>query len=221
MKQAVPEPEAGLWLLAPAARRNSLRLACGCSRQPPRIASWSIRSPIASSLLKQSHPLPSRPCLERRDQPIFVPVFNPLIPGNTQNIQVFLYPKLIILDRNYVPCSNYLARCTAPAASKTRAEKAHINNQIAIKYPLSTTHPQKRRNLVFGESYPVTSNSPGSRNIHNSTTSLWPQTCEPPKPTVYWTPAPQNPLSQSPHFQTGHPPTLEPTGQRQFPPSTL
>ena len=53
---------------------------------------------------------------------------------------------------------SYLAGRSASPAWKATARKAPINDQTAMKYPLSTSHPVNRPKPVFSESYPVAFN---------------------------------------------------------------
>ena len=85
----------------------------------------------------------------------------------------------MFLDRNMCRVSIIWPGALRPRHENRQLEKAQINNQIAMNYPLTTNHPVKRRNPVSGENYPVASNSPASANIHNSTTSYWTRPCEP------------------------------------------
>ncbi len=77
------------------------------------------------------------------------------------------------------PMFQYLAGCTAPPESNAQLEKAHINNQIAMNYPLTTSYPVNGPKAAFGESYPVTSTYRASANIHKPTTACGPLPCEP------------------------------------------
>ena len=142
-------------------------------------------------------------------------------PGDTQNNTEFLSPKHNLINKKAIPCSNIRLGAPRPWHEGRQLEKALINDQSGVNPPLTTSYPIKRLIPGFGESYPVTPGSPASQNIH--------------KPTAACGPFPvsrqRGPSTGPPQHKfhslkrtVSRPPihlTPEPTGQRQFPPSTL